>query len=111
MSHASLAALAVRMIAANGREMVLREMVESGTAYNPTLTPVDTPVVGVVETYKLQEIGGLVQQGDKRVLLSAEVVPKPEMKLVDGSTEYEIIDVGEVKPGDVSILFALQIRR
>ena len=107
----SFAAVATKLISKNGRPMALRTLTTSGTVYDPTVTAVDIAIVGVMTNYKLSDIRDTVQVGDKMVIVDSSVVPTPDMRLVDSGTEYEIIDVIEIKPGTESIMFKLQVRR
>ena len=109
-THVRLTETAEQLIIENGRELTLREMVASGSSYDPTLTPSDVPVVGVVFAYRKDEIKGPVQVGDKKVLLKAGTVLNEKMKIVDGGKTFDIEEIEQIKPGEVGILYKLRIR-
>lgn len=112
VDYTSLASTASRLIIENGRTVKLRAMVPSGPAWNPSFTASDTDVKAVFTRYSTREIDGLVIQAtDIKVLLSSSVVPDATMRLVDGSIDYSIVDVVEIKPGPVSVLYIVQARK
>ena len=93
--------------------MQLRTVASSGPAYDPTLTPTNTDIIGGMTAYKINEIKGPIQNGDKKVLIAALSTPivNASAKLIDNGQEYEIINVELIAPGEVSILHKVQIRR
>jgi len=107
----SFVTLAARLIDKNGRDMVLREMVSSGPSYNPTLTPVDHDVVGVVTEYKLSQLNDIIKVGDKQILMAASAAPNAAMKLIDDGIEFEIVNVFEIKPANNTIMHKVHVRR
>ena len=91
--------------------MTLRRIVDSGDPWNPTQTTQDTTVVGVVTIYKTGEIDGtLIQRGDRKILLAAEVAPTPADRIVDGGIEFAVVDVVTIAPGPEVVLFKVQAR-
>ena len=108
--YAGLAATANRLIEANGRTLTLRTFAPSGDAWNPTLTPTDSSVIGVVLKFSAAEVGDLVQADDKKILFSADVSPTAQDKIIDGSIVYSIVSVNEIKPGPTSVLYIVQAR-
>jgi hypothetical protein len=111
-SHVKAAATASRLIAKHGRAMQLRSVVTSGPEYNPTITTSDKAIIGCMLLYTaLETTSSLIAAGDKRVLVDSTEEITTAHKLVDGSIVYEIKNVNEIKPGDVSIMYDLQVSR
>jgi hypothetical protein len=109
--YAGLADTSSRLIAASGRSMSLRRLASSGAdPWNPTLAATDTTVTGVVTAFDAREIGDLVQRDDKRILIDSTTEPKAQDRLVDGSIEYQIINVRQIKPGGTAVLYIVQAR-
>lgn len=109
-TYTRLAGTAVQMIAKYGRSMALRSQATSGPEWDPVIVTTDTAINGVVVDYSLFEIDGtVIQQGDKRILVGAAVMPTVAMKLVDG-VEMSIVNVKEIKPGDTVIAYEVQAR-
>jgi hypothetical protein len=106
-----LAIRAAALIAKYGRTMYLRSYTATGDEWNPTLVAIDTEIKGVMLEYTAYEQNDLIQANDKKVLVSAEVEPTPQHKLVDGGIEYEIVRAKPLKPGVTLILTELQIRK
>jgi hypothetical protein len=56
--------------------------------------------------------GTLIQMGDKKVLCAAEGLTKPAPgDIVEDGSEYRVVAVQEVGPGDTPILYKLQVRK
>ena len=98
-----------------GQAGALRRTVNSGTAYNPTLTPTDHACTLVVSEYKNFEIdGSRVLATDKKVLLSTAALaiePVLSDKLLIGGVAHSIVRVMPVSPGGTVVLWELQVRR
>lgn len=115
--------LAQRLIKKNGRSVTFRS--KSTTPSDP-LEPwlgfgADTDTTGVPAVfvdYKSNEIdGSIVQTGDKVCLiaaldLGATIRPKTKDIIVDGTTNWNVVNVETVQPGNVAetILHKLQVR-
>lgn len=111
LDYPALAESARSAILDSGREMTLRRLVDSGDPWNPTQTTQDATVVGVVTIYKTGEIDGtLIQRGDRKILLAAEVAPTPADRIVDGGTEFAVVNVEAIAPGPEVLLFKVQAR-
>lgn len=106
---------AADMIADSGRSLTLRKL-SIGT-YDPatgtnTGTTTDSTVIGVMLDFAAGQTlvrGALIQAMDKRLLLPASAAVSPQDHILDGSTEYTIVSLGELKPGDTSLLFDLHL--
>ena len=59
---------------------------------------------------KTEVSGGLVQVGDKRLLLESGAAPQLEDRIIVGGVEYAIISVGSLAPSGVDVLFDLHLR-
>ena len=114
--YGGLAKTAQKLIADKGRTVTLRQ-VTGGSAYNPltdtmTNATTDTAVKAVFTSFKQDEIDGtLIMRGDKKVLLAAGIEPKGNDVIVDGATQYRVIEIMTVQPGDTTILYTLQVRK
>ena len=104
-AHSSSLKAANKAIKKHGRDIILRDMIETGPAYDPTLTPNDLPTKGVFDSYDDNEL-----KKDRKVLIYADPVADATMKLVDDGTEFEIVSVEQVRPGDLLIMQILQVR-
>lgn len=112
VDYTALANTASRLIRENGRTVKLRGLTPSGPAWNPSFSNADTDVKAFFTRYSAREIDGLVIQAtDIKILLSSSVAPDVTMRLVDGSIDYSIIDVVEIKPGPTSVLYIVQARK
>ena len=109
--YSRMVSTATRLISKYGRSMTLRSTTETGDPWNPTQTNSDTAITGTVVDYKSSEIDGdAIQTNDKRILIDSTAVPTLQDKVVDGSVEYSIIDIREIKPGSTVVLYDLQVR-
>lgn len=89
-------------------------------AYDPStgisaVTTTTESVMGCLVNYSnyLQAGSGLIKRGDRRALLRAKgmtAVPKQGDRLVDGSTNYEIVEVQKVEDSGVAVIYACQVR-
>lgn len=102
-----------------GREIIIRN-------FSPVVYDVDTDTetggiasdqtcFALETAYKQNEIDGtIIQVGDKRFLIasaSLTVLPKTSDILIDGNDQYKIQSVSQVNPGNVPILYKLQVRK
>lgn len=111
-THIRLAATAKRLIAAHGRDMALVTITNSGTGWNPTQGETTQAIIGVQSKFSASEIDGeLIRKDDKLILISADVVPALTQRLRDGSTDYSIINIVEIQPGETACLYKLQVRK
>lgn len=75
-------------------------------------TTTDVPTKGIWQDYKAKEVRGLIQEGDRRLLLAASglAVPTPQDRIVDGGVELEIVTVEQVRSGELAALYIVQTR-
>lgn len=107
-----------RLIARFGATATLRRSeTTGGNAWDPgsgTTVTTDYSVTAVVLEYANRDIdGSLVQQGDKRVYVSAKGLPAipavTDTLVIDGTT-YRIIGVKPLRPAAVTVLYDVQAR-
>jgi len=109
--HDSFVSLATRLIAKNGRQMQLVEIVNSGDVLDPSQQEMPHDIKGVQIAFKSSDIdGNLIKLGDLQILVDSLIEPRNDMRLRDGSTDYSIVDVKSVKPGTTSIIYKIQAR-
>lgn len=110
--HVEFAELATELIGENGSEMILRTETVS-TGYPRTAIITDEPVTALREgavTDKQIANDSRIKAGDINLLLDSSVPPTYSAQIIDGSREYQIVAIGEERPGDVSILWEVVAR-
>lgn len=110
--HTRLAARATRLIAKNGSEMTLRTETVS-TGWPRTAVVTDDPVTALRDGNVTDDQianDSRIKAGDVNLLLDSSVPPTEAARIIDGSREYQIIAIGETRPGDVSILWEVVAR-
>lgn len=111
--HVELAELATELIKENGSEMTLRtETVSTGWPRTAVVTDETVTAVrsGSVTDAQINASDGRLRMGDVRLLIDAKVAPTTAGILIDGPRQYQIIDVPEIAPGDVSIMWKVVAR-
>ena len=109
-----------------GQALVLREE-DSAAEFSGSTgfittpgTPTDHNVMGIFTRYKERDIDGImVKRTDFKVLISAVnpstgspiTAPNTDMLLIDGTDEYEILDVDPLRPGGVDVIYTMQVRK
>lgn len=94
-----------------GREVNLLSSVPDDGAWNSPTTPNSQAIKVVQSQFQRGEIdGNLVRFGDIKYLAGTEVSIDSSMQIEDGDTTYNIVNIVEVKPGDVPILYKIQAR-
>lgn len=110
--YSALASTAARLLTRFGRQLALRETnVIGGDPWAPELGQTDTPVVGVIRDYRLEERGDLIPAGDQLAIIDGTATPTVAQKLIDGLTEFEIVSVTQAKPGDTVLVYFCQVRK
>lgn len=76
----------------------------------------DYPVAVVRLDYRVSDIdGNLIRRTDKRILMPAKnLTVAPDMEtdqLVIGSKVYQIKNITTLEPGDVAVLYDMQVRQ
>ncbi len=77
--------------------------------------PASYPVKAIRASFKIEEISGNIQLGDKKLLISprdlpALVEPTTADDVIDGGVTYSVEDVRTIKPGAVAMLYVLAAR-
>ncbi|EFP3678737.1 hypothetical protein HPX80_002185 [Salmonella enterica] len=69
-------------------------------------------VTGIDQQYRQSEVDGTqIQTGDKKILLTADIVPEPGDYLTDNThCRWDIITITPVKPASEVLLYSLQVR-
>ena len=110
--HAWAQELATAAISEHGRSMLLRTFTQSGDPWSPSLTPVDTPVVGLQTGWTRSDRDQfLIETGDIKILIDSNVEPSTAGRIVDNNVDYSIIDFATVAPGEQTIFYKVQARR
>jgi len=119
VDYAKLSDTALSLIDDNGRDLVLRNT--SGGVYDTLTnsitgaTVVDENVRGVMSGYsKMQVDNKNIKVGDKLFILPARGISgevNQDTVIIDGSDEWYAIKVDEIRPGDVVIMYKVQVRK
>lgn len=110
--YSGLQSTATRLISKFGRDFTLRTLIKSGPSYNPVIVNSDQTIKGVFTKFKAGEVDGtLIQSSDKMVIVDSAVIPSVDQRIADGSSEYSIVNVDEIKPGEVGMIYKVQARR
>lgn len=116
--YTSLQNTADRLISKFGRSVTLRR-VTAGT-YDPSNLSVsgdsnaDTTVTVAIMNYEEREIdGSVIKRQDMRGYLAAKNTALPSVSdiIIDGSVQYQIVNIRELKPATTSLLYELQLRK
>lgn len=59
---------------------------------------------------KTLERGGLIQAGDKRLLVDADADISPQDHFIVNSVDYVIVSIGEINPAGTRVLYDLHLR-
>ena len=114
--YTSAIALASRLIIKKGRTITLRRLNETPAANEwdkGSVANDDHPVKGVfLGRMKIDRDGTLVRSESDTLLIAAlnlTIVPVTADVILDGSTQFSILTVDELKPGDEEIMYTLGI--
>lgn len=114
--YASVAATSLELLTEFGQDVTCRAYTQ-GT-YDPatgatTNTTADTTRKGVLLDFgagQTLERGGLIQGGDKRLLLDATATVDLNDHFIVAGADYSIVSVGSVDPAGTRVLFDLHLR-
>lgn len=120
VDYVSLRDTAQRLLNEAGRALKLQRA--ATVAADPTkpwrgsdAAPASISVVGVFDQFALREIDGdQVKRGDKKVYISDTRSLEGYTHLVDtkrGGKSWSIVSIEPVEPGDVTLLYILQVRQ
>jgi hypothetical protein len=94
-----------------GRTVTLRARSFSGAANNPDVLDVDTETTAVITDYNARDVDGtLIKVTDKMAIMHSDVTPDIDYQVVDGGIVYSVINCNDIKPGDTSLIYKLQLR-
>lgn len=98
-----------------GSAIILRRMILSGPAYEPTKTPTDYPTTGVATYYSQREVDDKnVFRFDRKVFVAAgplgAIEPTSADFLIVGGKVHSIVSVKEIKPADIVVMYEIQAR-
>lgn len=112
-----LAGAAARQVADKGRWLFLRRQEHS---FDPatglaTMAYRDEMVMGLFGRFAEEQIDGTqVRRGDQRLLLAAQglgAAPTTADAIIDGLDTWQVLHVETLRPGEVSLIHRLQVRR
>jgi hypothetical protein len=99
------------LIDREGRPVTVRAFVNSGSNFDPTRTPTDTPATAAVFDFEASEVdGSIIQANDKDINLSSTVPVDLQSVIIDNGIEYTLINVEEVGPGGDVLMYIAQGR-
>lgn len=102
----------IKLVKQFGRDMVLRNFTISGDDWNPVKTDVDIDVTMAVTDYNAKDIDGtLIRQNDKKFCFFTSATVDHDSVIVDGSDVYSVINIEEIKPGEVVVAYIVQGRK
>lgn len=94
-----------------GRAVTVRTNVNTGTKFDPVITPTDAAATAAVFDFDASETdGSIIQENDKEFVLSSTVPVTKQNKIVDGSIEYAIVNLEELSPGSDVLMYIVQGR-
>jgi hypothetical protein len=130
LNYANFRALADRLIGENGRDLTIVRRDQAnltdpakpwrGSTEADTIT---TVVKGVFIEYEKEDFdGSLVKRGDKRVLIAASDVEDETSgtlsvkvedydHVLDGGTRWRILSAELIEPGNLRIMYDVQVRQ
>ena len=109
--HEDFVALATELISENGRTLQLLTDAKSGDRFEPTIVTTSEDVIGVNTQFnRTERVSDMYVEGDLIFLIDAQVIPDAAQRLRDGTIEYSIVDIIEIKPGETTILYKIHAR-
>lgn len=55
--------------------------------------------------------GGLILQGDKKLIMEAGTPPSMQHRVIDGADDWGILGIKEIKPASVAVAYVLHLRK
>ena len=117
--YSDLASTATSLLTEFG-QAVTRRNYDGNGAYAPgtgslTVSYTDTARYGAIfdagSIGKTNIAGGLVQTGDKRLLVDAAAAVKLSDHFIVDGIEYAVVSAGEINPAGTVVLYDLHVRR
>ena len=107
----AVAGVNVAMIKRFGSVRVTERMVQSGTEYDPTITPVEGSVTGMMAKFTKDTIDGEVLAGDAVLVC----LPNDDIltgdKVLIGSERWGVVRLLPIQPGSTVLLKRAHIRK
>jgi hypothetical protein len=118
-NYARIAATSIRLLAKFGAPVTLRDKAlgtyDPATGAVTAAAPADKVRNGALLDFGAGQVlapgGGLIQAGDKRLLLEPGSVPGLEDNVIAGGIEYVIKGIGEVNPAGTPVMYDLHLRK
>jgi hypothetical protein len=99
------------LISKFGRSVTIRSYSNSGDEADPVRTQSDVLATAVVTDFKNSEVDGtLILQSDKKFLISSLSTPEKDDVIIDQGSEYQVLNVELINPGDTVLLYKAQGR-
>ena len=116
-----MAAVAVRMIEANGRQLIIRRGATPGDDYDPVIGEGGTPtgpqeipiravVLGMTSGYAMKVGTENIEARDRLLLVSPEVQPIITDLISFDDEDWQVIRVEETAPNGTPVLYECQVR-
>lgn len=117
--YSSLAALAKRLIEFYGRALTLTKdsatPTDASKPWRGTTGVTSTAPIGVVLDFNFKEVDGTkIRRGDKQAFIASSSTIEDLRyydRLVDGTDEWNIINVNTLEPGSLRLLYQLHLRQ
>lgn len=110
-THARLARTATRLIGQHGRDVDLVTITNTGDAWNPTQTETAQTLKAVDTGFSLSDRNQwLIEEKDKALLIDANITPNVGQRVKDHGADYSIVNIRRVQPGEIGIIYKLQVR-
>ncbi len=108
--YSGVIATAKALIDRFGKTMERITTVTSGDEWNPTTVEFETQLIGVMTSYKNNQIDGtLIKATDKQILTYNAVDIGDKIK--DETISYNVINVDIIAPANDKILYKVQVRK
>ena len=108
--YSNIVATAKSLVDRFGKTLILVTTTTTGEVWNPTVVESETNIIGVVTSFKTNQIDGtLIKATDKQILTYNEVKVNEAIK--DGVISYNVVNVDVVAPANDTILYKVQVRK
>ncbi len=76
------------------------------------VTPPNSRIVkSVIENYTSQEVGGLINAGDIKMIISNEIIPTMNTRVTFNNLDYNIINIEPTFLEGAVVMFEIQVRK
>jgi len=108
--YSGVIATAKALIDRFGKTMIRITTVTSGDEWNPTNVEFETNLVGVMTSYKYNQIDGTLIKATDKQILTYNVVDIGD-KIKDETIIYDVVNVDIIAPANDKILYKVQVRK